>query len=177
MRSVAFLLLWVLSASAQTDKPKELSKIEGRIVNSVTGQPVGKAAVTLVYVSSAPGPNNWLGNYSTVSDSKGTFAIANIESGKYRLQAKRNGFLDLEYGAQSSRVTGMVLDMEKPEQLKDIELRLTPFGVMTGRIVDADGEPVPGAQVQILKSHYVNGKKTLAVATTAFTNDSANTAW
>src|ERR1700722_3244276 len=122
MRSAALLLLWVLNAPAQTDKPKELSRIEGRVVNSVTGEPVRKAAVTLVYVGSAPGRNDWLRNYSTVSDSKGSFAIADIESGKYRLQARRNGFLDLEYGAYASQATGTPLELETPEQLKDIEL-------------------------------------------------------
>jgi hypothetical protein len=55
--------------------------------------------------------------------------------------------------------------------LKDIELRLIPYGVLTGRIVDADGDPEPYAQVQILKSHYVNGKKTLAMVNGAVTND------
>ncbi len=171
MRSAALLLLWVLNAPAQTDKPKELSRIEGRVVNSVTGEPVRKAAVTLVYVGSAPGRNDWLRNYSTVSDSKGSFAIADIESGKYRLQARRNGFLDLEYGAHASQATGTPLELETPEQLKDIELRLIPYGLLTGRIVDADGDPVPYAEVQILKSHYVNGKKSLDTVRGASTND------
>ncbi|MEI9974593.1 MAG: carboxypeptidase regulatory-like domain-containing protein [Ignavibacteriota bacterium] len=155
MRSAALLLLLVLTAPAQTDKPKELSRIEGRVVSVVTGEPVGKAAVTLVYLSSAPGPDDWLRNYSTVSDGKGTFTIADLAPGKYRLQAKRNGFLDLEYGAHGSQTTGTVFDLEAPDQLKDIELRLTPYGVLTGRIVDTDGDPVPYAHVEILKSHYV----------------------
>jgi 5-hydroxyisourate hydrolase-like protein (transthyretin family) len=171
MRSAALLLLWVLTAPAQTDKPKELSRIEGRVMNAVTGEPVGKAAVALVYVSSAPGQDDWLRNYSTASDAKGTFTIADIARGKYRLQAKRNGFLGLEYGAHGSQTTGTQLDLEAPDQLKDIELRLIPYGVLTGRIVDADGDPEPYAQVQILKSHYVNGKKTLAMVNGAVTND------
>jgi len=171
MRSAALLLVWVLTAPAQTDKPKELSRIEGCVVNTVTGEPVGKAAITLAYVSSVPGPSDWARNYSTVSDSKGTFAIVDIESGKYRLQAKRNGFLVLEYGAHGSQTAGTVLELERSEQLKDIELRLIPYGVLTGRIVDGDGDPVPGAQVQILKLRYVNGKKTLSTVTAASTND------
>jgi hypothetical protein len=171
MRPTAFLLLWVLAAPAQTEKPKELSRIEGRVVNTVTGAPVGKAAVTLAYVSSVPGSSDWERSYSTVSDSKGSFAITDIEGGRYRLQAKHNGFLNLEYGARGFQATGMVLNLEAPEQLKDVELRLIPYGVLTGRIVDADGDPVRGAEVQILKSHYVNGRKTLATVTAAYTND------
>ncbi|HLK63156.1 MAG TPA: carboxypeptidase-like regulatory domain-containing protein [Bryobacteraceae bacterium] len=167
MRSAALLLLWVLAAPAQTGKPKELSRIEGRVVSSVTGEPVGKTAITLARVGSVPGSSS----YATVSDSKGTFVIADIESGKYHMQAKRNGFLDIEYGAHASQTTGTVLDLETPEQLKDIELRLIPYGVLTGRIVDSDGDPVRGAQAQILKSHYVNGRKTLATVTSAYTND------
>jgi hypothetical protein len=55
--------------------------------------------------------------------------------------------------------------------MKDIELRLTPYGVLTGRIVDADGEPVEGAEVQFLRFQYVNGKKVLAAMDQASTND------
>lgn len=171
MRPAALLLLGVLTAQAQADKPKEFSTIAGRVVNAVTGEPVRKAAVTLAYGSSAPGPDDWLRNYSAVSDANGVFTIAHIASGKYRLQAKRNGFLDLEYGARSSQTAGTVLDLEVPDHLKDIELRLIPYGILTGRIVDADGDPVPWAQLQLLKSHYWNGKKTLAMVRGAVTND------
>ena len=171
MRQLALLLLWALSASAQTVKPDELSSIEGRVLGAATGQLVGKAAVSLVRVNSTPGPADSTLNYAVVSDSTGKFVIANIDPGKYRLRASYNGFLDLEYGAHGSQTTGTVLDLERPQQMKDIDLRLTPYGVLTGRILDADGEAVVNAQVQFLRSQYVNGKKVLATTTTDSTND------
>lgn len=171
MRHLALLLIWALSTSAQTPKPEELSSLEGRVVNAATGEPVGKASLRLVRTRSTPGPDDWLLDYSAVSDSTGKFAIANIEPGKYRLHASRNGFLDVEYGAHGSQTTGTVLDLEHPQQMKDINLRLTPYGVVTGRILDADGEAVEGAQIQFLRSRYIDGKKVLASTDQAYTND------
>jgi len=124
-----------------------------------------------VRTRSTPGPDDWLLDYSAVSDSAGKFAIANIEPGKYRLRGSRNGFLTLEYGAHGSQTAGAMLDLEHPQQMKDIELRLTPYGVLTGRILDADGEAVEGAQVQLLRSRYINGKKVLATTGEVYTND------
>jgi protocatechuate 3,4-dioxygenase beta subunit len=171
MRQLALLLLWAISASAQTVKPDELSSVEGRVLSAATGQLVGKAAVSLVRINSTLGPADWMLNYSVVSDSAGKFVIANIDPGKYRLRASHNGFLDLEYGAHGPQTTGAVLDLERSQQMKDIDLRLTPYGVLTGRILDADREAVVNAQVQFVRSQYVNGKKALAATTTASTND------
>jgi hypothetical protein len=171
MRHVVFFLLWALSVLAQTAKPEELSTLEGRVLNAATGEPIGKASLRLVRTRSTPAPDDWLLDYSAASDSVGKFVIANIEPGKYRLRASRNGFLAFEYGAHGSQTAGTWLDLERPQQMKDIELRLTRYGVLTGRILDADGEAVQGAQVQFLRSRYINGKKVLATTDQAYTND------
>jgi hypothetical protein len=171
MRQLALLLLWALSTSAQTAKPEELSSIEGRVLNAATDQLVGKAAVRLARINSTSDSADWTRDYYVTSDSTGKFVIPNIEPGKYRLRASRNGFLDLEYGAHGSQTTGAVLDLERPQQLKNIDLRLAPYSVVTGRIIDADGEAVEGAQVQFLRAQYVNGKKVLGTTTTTSTND------
>src|ERR1035437_6989626 len=171
MRFTALFLLWFGISTGQTGRPEERSRIEGRVLNAVNGQPIAKATVTLVRITATPGPDDWMRNYLIATDAKGNFAIADVEAGRYRLKVQRNGFLETEYGAHGSQKNGTLLDLEKPQKLEDVELRLTPYGVLTGRIVDADGEAVPGAQVQLLRSKYVNGKKVLALEKGAYTND------
>ena len=170
-RDLAILLLWPLALCAQTAKLEEFSAIEGRVIDSVTGRPVGKAALLLMRTDSAQSRDNWTRSYSASSDSTGKFAIQNIEPGQYRLRASRNGFLTTEYGAHKSRPSGTVLDLERPQQLKDVVLPLTPHGVITGRVLDADSDPLDGAQVQLLQSLYVNVKKVLSTTHTGYTND------
>lgn len=45
MHNLVLLLLWTLAASAQTVKLEEPSSIEGRVLNAITGEPVGKASL------------------------------------------------------------------------------------------------------------------------------------
>lgn len=52
-----------------------------------------------------------------------------------------------------------------------IEMLLTPQGVIAGRVLDREGEPMERVQVQLLRSRYVNGKKLLSATKTASTND------
>jgi 5-hydroxyisourate hydrolase-like protein (transthyretin family) len=178
MRQIAMLLLWSLAASAQTAKPEESSTIEGHILNAVTGEPVAKASLLLMRADStqAFSQSDWMRSYGATSDSGGKFMIRNVDRGKYRLKATRNGFISLEYGARSAQRPGTVLDLGSPQQL-NIDLRLTPGGVIAGHVLDADGEPVATAQVQLLRSHYVNGKKVLSTTTTAQTNDLGEYRW
>jgi hypothetical protein len=110
-----------------------------------------------------PGEHDWEHSYSATSDAAGKFTIANIQPGKYRLRATRASFVPRDHRA--------LLDLGAPQELKDIELRLTPHGVVTGRVFDADGEPLEGADVQLLQSKYVNGRKTLSTTRVASTND------
>src|SRR5437016_2703324 len=159
MRTIALLLLWALAISAQSAKPEELSTIEGRVLNASTGEPVGKVSLLLMRADSTQASYDFTRSYTASSDAAGKFAIRNIDPGKYRLRASRNGFVTLEYGARAAQRSGTVLDLEHPQQLKDVDLRLTPHGVIAGRVLDADGEPLAGAQVQLLRSQYVNGKK------------------
>ena len=38
-------------------------------------------------------------------------------------------------------------------------MRLTPHGVIAGRVLDEEGEPVPNANVQVLRQQYMQGRK------------------
>ncbi len=170
MRCIAILLLTQIAVFAQPSKPEELSVIEGRVVNSATGGPLAKADLTLERIDQKSGQANWERSYTANSDSSGKFLIRNILPGQYRLRASHSGFLDFEYGSRKAQANGTVLDLKQPQQIKDAELRLTPQGVITGRIVDADGEPME-ATIQLLRQRYVYGKKVMMAARIYLAND------
>jgi hypothetical protein len=50
-------------------------------------------------------------------------------------------------------------------------MRLTPHGVIAGRVLDEEGDPVPGANVQVSRQVYAQGRKQLSRAGAASTND------
>ena len=172
MRVACLAAVSALAAMGQNASTPEkiLSRIEGHIYRADTGAPLGKATLSLERLDSQ-GPGDWLKNYEAVSDGEGAFTLAGIALGKYRLRASRRGFLDARYGAKGGSANGAVIDLESPQTLKDVDFRLMAYGVVTGRIVDTDGDPVQGAKVEILRSHYVRGKKALSPDAELNTND------
>jgi hypothetical protein len=110
-----------------------LAQIEGQVVNAITGAPLKKAAVL---IESDNGRR-----YVESTDAAGKFKFEEIEPGEYNLSAERVGFLK---SASESDITAAA-----GETVKGIVLKLTPASVIAGRVIDEDGDPVPGAQVAI----------------------------
>jgi Carboxypeptidase regulatory-like domain len=155
-------------------KPEDLSAMEGQVVNAVTGEPLGKAALTLRRADSPPGPPGMGGparSYSASSDASGKFSITNIEPGKYRLSATRTGFVAAEFGARDYMQTGTTFTLDPKQNMRDLMFRMTPNGVITGKVVDEDREPVAFLQVQAMRHRYSQGKKQLVSYGSATTND------
>lgn len=133
---------------------KKLCRLEGRTVNSVTGEAVRKVKLELrkrVQDSSA--------SWSATSDAEGKFAFEKVEPGTYLLGAEKTGYLQLTYGATSMRSGGTPLTLAPGQQMKDLQFKLIPQGVITGKVLDEDGEPVSGGtQITVLQQRGRGGK-------------------
>jgi protocatechuate 3,4-dioxygenase beta subunit len=150
-------------------KPEDLGSLEGQIVNAATGSPVKKAAIMLMradVVASGPPPS-----YTTTSDAEGKYAMKGIEPGKYRMTVTRNGFVNATYGARGQFRPGALISLDRAQTIRNVDVRLTPHGVVTGRILDEEGEPVSFANVNVMTFRYVQGKKQLMNTGNATTND------
>jgi len=155
------------AAADQTpQKPEDYCSAQGTVLNGATGEPLRKAAVSLRTTGRRPGSR-----LSAVTDDGGRFRIDNVEPGLYRLQAERNGFVRQDYGATRPGRSGKTLTLEKGKHLTGVVFRMTPQGVVTGRVTDEDGEPVLSASVTAVRQGYVNGQKQLVPAGRAMTND------
>ncbi|MCZ2148875.1 MAG: carboxypeptidase-like regulatory domain-containing protein [Bryobacterales bacterium] len=156
-------------AAPQQYKPEELCAIAGIVRNAVTGEPLKKAEVMLMRVD----PLNPQPPARTSTSAEGKFAMKAIEPGQYRLSVTRNGFVRTEYGARrpGSFMTGTTLNLSRGQTLDTIEFRLSPHSVITGRIVDEDGDPVMGASVQLVRPRYYQGRKQMLPMSNAMTND------
>ena len=148
---------------------EDLCVVEGQIFNASTGEPIRKATVVMNRTELGPGDGN--NNYMGASDAQGKFVIQDVEPGKYRLNASRNGFVSMAYGAHSPGKPGTTLTLATKQHAADIVFKLIPHGVITGRILDEDGEPLANAQVALLSYRYQQGKKQLSNSQWASTND------
>ena len=115
--------------------------VEGTILNGVTSEPLRKADVTLAGKKT----------YTAVSTGNGKFRVEGIEPGEYQPQTHRQGFLDAD---DEPSIT-----VSQGEHVKDLVIKLTPQGIIAGRVVDEDGDPVEDAQVDIERSLPIIGHK------------------
>ena len=160
MLRAAILLLLCQCAFAQNAG----GRIEGRVINSATGEPLRKAEVQL---HGGPG-----GEMSATTDASGNFAIDQVPPGSYNLTAQHQNFAIQSYGARRSGMPGSKISVSAGQRVSGLEFRLIPFGVISGKVVDEDGDPVSGVMVMVLKRAYFRGGARLSNAgNSSSTND------
>ncbi|HEV3331136.1 MAG TPA: carboxypeptidase regulatory-like domain-containing protein [Bryobacteraceae bacterium] len=153
-----------LSVQQPPTRPEDLCTVEGSVFNATTGTPLKKAAVLLSRTDVAPSLNSLPQSYSTATDAAGNFAIKDIEPRKYRMTVTRNGFVTMTFGARGPNRPGTTLTLERAQKMKEINFRLTPHGVVAGRVVDEDGEPLPFVSVQLVRFQVRQGRQQLNMA-------------
>ena len=129
-------------AQSQTPPPIEQpASVAGVITNSLTGEPLLRAHIQLQLVG-AGGPGNQ--SYGAMTNSEGKFSITKMPPGHYMIMMDRIGFV-VPLNTAGNRSSDITLGAgDKKDTLK---LTLTPVGAITGRVLDADGEPVQNASV------------------------------
>ena len=146
------------------DAPTPSGRISGRVVAADTGRPVKRARV---FVTAVEVP----GGRGVLTDDTGTYELTELPAGRYTLTVSKSGFVSLAYGQRRPLQAGTPLQLADGEQLKGIEFRLPRGGVISGRIMDEDGEPVPGATVRVMRYQYLQGDRRLTPAGTGQTDD------
>src|SRR5262249_28573159 len=104
-------------------------------------------------------------------DGQGRFAMQGIVPGKYEFNAQHAGFIDASYGARRPGRQGLTLSLEAGQRVTAVVFRMTAQAVITGRIVDSDGDPVQGVSIPPLQYRYTRGKRELSPLRFATTDD------
>jgi len=162
------IALLALTAGAQlpstAPKPSSRAVIEGIVTKDPGSEPVKKALIELIAENQSEG-----GDYTALSSPDGSFHIEGIVAGRYRLFVERTGFLEVaKHHAQSD---GRVLTLTAGQELKDLQIRLQAAAVVRGRVTDEDGEPLPNAQVAVLRQSFTSGRSHWEQAGAERTND------
>lgn len=118
--------------------------VSGRVVNSVTGEPVPRAALTLYDEDSRHV------EATTRADAEGNFVFAGLPAGKYPLSATKRGFRSAYYDEHddfnSAIVTGPGQDTQH------LLFQLGPGAVLRGVVTADGGDPVEGATVMLFRA-------------------------
>ena len=149
---------------AQPSTPAPSGKISGRVVAADSGRPIKRARV---FVNAAELP----GGRGMLTDDSGTYEITDLPAGRYTLNVSKSGFVSLSYGQRRPLQAGTPLQLLDGQQLKSVDFSLPRGGVISGRVLDEDGEAVPGAMVRVMRYQYQQGDRRLTQAGTAQTDD------
>ena len=127
------------------------ANIEGMVTKDPGSEPVKKALIELIAESQSDG-----GNYTALTGVDGGFRIENIVPGRYRMFVERSGYQEID--KHRRRTEGRVLTLTAGQDLKDLTIRLQAAAVIEGRVTDEDGDPLPEAQVAVLRQTFGAGR-------------------
>jgi protocatechuate 3,4-dioxygenase beta subunit len=164
---LAYVLVFVSPGEPQSTpvaKGPAKASLEGSVVKEPGGEPLKKAIVELIAENQEEG-----GNYTATSDPDGHFEIVDILPGRYKLFVERTGYLEVDQ--KRRRSSGVALSFEAGQELKAQTLHMLPAAIITGRIMDEDGDPMSNADVTVLRRKYASGRVKFEPAGSAQTND------
>lgn len=166
-------LLFVMFALAQlveTSAPApagSFSGLDGRVTDP-SGRPLRKVGLTLRSAFQAGAAPQSV--YSTTTDAEGKFAFDAIRPGAYWLSAERAGYLQKYYRAGPHGGFSTIA-LTAGQRQKEINVVLVRALTISGRVLDADDDPVASATVRLLRRTYNSGAN-LEVQRSAPTDES-----
>ncbi len=177
----AFVLGLAVPLLAQTAATPE-RQVSGVVLDAVSGVPIRRAYVqlsslpglegVLVAPSGVPelgtgarpvaGPNREVSAYT---DDSGRFDFGRIPAGAVNLRIARQGYTAEMGVAAFDRLLSV------SEDSRDLVIKLVPLGAIEGRVLDANGEPLAGLEVQALTMEIFQGRREARVVSRKTTDD------
>jgi len=124
--------------------PTGTSRVEGRVVGTdQSATPVRGALVNL------RSPDGVWGSTAVTGDD-GRFVFEGVPAGRYSLQATKAAWLRSNFGAARPGRPGTPLTVADNQRLEDLTIVMARGSVITGRVTDPLGRPMPGVEVDAL---------------------------
>ena len=101
------------------------------------------------------------GGRSVITDEQGRFGFQALPAGRFTMTATKAGFVDMPYGAKRAGRPGTPIQLGDGQKLEKAVITMPRGSVITGVVVDENGEPSPGTQVRAMRYVIRTGEKTL----------------
>ena len=140
--AISLILLpnaYAIQANAQQPIPALI--VQGKVLQEPDGLPIRKASVQLNGRAGQPAAQ-----YSAVTDAEGRFTIGDVQQGTYLVVVEHPGFVQ---ASTSNRRTSITVQLSTDKS--DLILHMQPAAIITGKIVDLDGDAMRDVSVTAMR--------------------------
>src|SRR4029453_2305972 len=103
---------------------------------------------------------------TTISDDAGRFTFAGLPAGRYTIGGAKEGYVTSSYGALRPGGAGSPVVIADGVSRTDLTVPLLRGAVLTGTLLDPDGNPIPGVAMRALQYGYKShGERRLTAIT------------
>ncbi len=138
------------------------ARMHGRVVAADTGLPLRRA--TVLAQPSRP-PEMQRGGvfvpprqFAARTDDEGRFVITDVPAGDYTLTARRSGHANQMYGQLRPNTPPRRVTVAEGASVGPLDFSLARGGVITGRVLDEEGEPAERVQVRVVRQQRFGGQ-------------------
>ncbi len=164
--TVFCLLLRVPAAAQRGTQRQDLTgpyRVAGIVVSKIDGHPLGQSRVTL---ADASNPQKF---QAAITEDDGKFVFPSVPAGKFSLIGAKRGFIPAGYDQHDQFSTAIVTGAGL--QTENLALKLTPNGMIHGKILDEAGDPVRRAAVTLYYDDHSQGVDQIQQAQGTITDD------
>jgi protocatechuate 3,4-dioxygenase beta subunit len=143
--------------------PAGTAVIAGTVMMAGSTQPARKARVSL---SAA----ELRGGRSVTTDDQGRYSFTSLPAGRYSLSANKPGHVSVTYGQRQPGRPGTPIQLSDGQKFQ-ADLQIPKGSVITGTVLDENGEPTPQTQVRVMRVVTRDGRRTLQGSSSGSTDD------
>lgn len=145
---VLLVCFFLLALSSAQQAQKDRFKLEGMVVNSLTGKPLPRVLVQLF-------------GRAVLTGAEGEFSFDGVAAGRVQIILTKPGYFSPGARTRGGSI-GNNIDVG-PDTGK-VALKLAPEAIISGRVTGQDEEPLEAASIQALTFALMDGRQILAPA-------------
>ena len=145
------------------ETPVGTGVISGVVTMAGSSQPARKVRVTL-------SGGELRGSRTLTTDDQGRFSFTALPAGRFSLGANKPGHVAVSYGQRRPGTQGTQIQLADGQKF-EAHLQIPRGSVLTGTILDENGEATPGTNVRALRVVNQGGRRTLQSSGSGTTDD------
>ncbi len=140
--------------------------IRGVVVDGLSGEPIRRAAVSLVVEEPDRETSRVL---ATTADAAGQFEFSGLPAGRVQVTASRVGYFDYDNVWNGEPEEPEWQTVAPGQRIQGVRIALYRGGVVAGRVVDEFGEPAAGVEIEVLRREPGDGNGSVRTTSSPIT--------